>query len=73
MGAGGAVVTSGAPITDEDKYREALREVGLRHGFYAKAVKAGRMTRDVADRRIAVMQAIANDYGAKVQPHLTLE
>lgn len=59
-------------ITDEDKHREAVREVSLRHGVYARRVAAGLMRQADADRQLAIMRAIAEDYRRKIQLSLDL-
>lgn len=59
-------------ITDEDKFHEAYREVGLRHSVYPGLVRGGKMTPDESARRIAIMAAIAADYREKCAPGLPL-
>ena len=49
-------------ITNEDKRKCAERELALRRAAYPKFVARGRMKQPVADREIALMQAIADDY-----------
>jgi hypothetical protein len=48
--------------TARDKAKEAIREVSYRQFVYSKKVDAGTMKLDDAERRIAVMQEIADDY-----------
>jgi hypothetical protein len=43
-----------------DKYREAEREVMMRHKVYAR--RADSVDYQTAQRRIEIMQEIANDY-----------
>lgn len=49
-------------FTAKDKLACAEREVGMRKRVYPAWVRAGRMTQADADREIAAMQAIADDY-----------
>lgn len=49
-------------ITTIDKKKEAQREVQQRHRVYRRLVENGKMTQGEADRQIAIMQAIADDY-----------
>lgn len=60
-------------ITFRDKLTECRRELGLRRRVYAKWVAAGRMKQHDADWKIAVLEAIADDYEtaiAKREPEL---
>lgn len=45
-------------FTIEELIAEAQRELELRRQFYWRRVRAGQMRREVADRRIAMMEAI---------------
>lgn len=49
-------------ITAADKRREAERELAMRRRVYPRMVKTGRMKKHEAERQIAVMEAIAEDY-----------
>jgi hypothetical protein len=49
-------------FTADEKRREALREVEMRKAVYDRKVTMGTMTRREADRYIAIMKAIADDY-----------
>jgi hypothetical protein len=49
--------------TAEDKQREALREVALRKRVYARM----QMNDQESQRRIGIMQEIADDYGELAQ------
>jgi hypothetical protein len=49
-------------ITAEDKLREAKRELKSRRTRYPHLVKEGRLQIHEAIRRIAIMEAIADDY-----------
>lgn len=52
-------------ITNKDKAECAEREVKQRQRVYSRWVAEGRLTQAFADRQIAVMQAIAEDYRVK--------
>jgi hypothetical protein len=49
-------------ITIFDKLTCVVREVGYRKWVYPRRVAAGKMTQSQADREIAVMECIAEDY-----------
>ena len=49
-------------ITTADKRREAERELAMRRKVYPRMVETGRMKKHDAERQIAVMEAIAEDY-----------
>lgn len=61
-------------VTDEDKYLEAKRELGMRIAVYGKAAKAngGIMPPHLA-RQLRVMAVIADDYLRKIAPGLDLD
>ena len=50
-------------FTREEKLKELAREIALRRNVYAKRVNVGQMTREQADKQIAIMIEIAKDYG----------
>ena len=52
-------------FSDQQKYEAAAREVRFRQRVYARRVEAQRMTQEQADREIAVMAAMAEDYRVK--------
>jgi hypothetical protein len=54
-------------ITSKDKLREVRREIGYRSHVYARLVGQGKMTKDEAEKKIAVMTAIEVDYARIVQ------
>lgn len=54
-------------VTTADKYREARRELAYRRNVFKKQVADRRMTQFAADRRIAIMTAIAADYERLLQ------
>lgn len=58
-------------VTDEDKLAEVKREIAFRNGVYRKRSDDGRLSTDDA-RRIAVMEAIRDDYLRKIAPGLDL-
>ena len=49
-------------FTSKDKYLAASREVAMRRSVYPGLVTRGRMTNDEAERGIAIMSQIAEDY-----------
>jgi hypothetical protein len=49
-------------FTNADKWKEAEREVRYRQRVYGRLVADKGMRQEVADKRIAIMQAIAEDY-----------
>lgn len=50
------------PFTASDKFQVVMREIEQRKRVYPRLVKGGSMTQQFADRQIAVMISIANDY-----------
>ena len=65
-------MTAPPAFTDQDKLAEIEREIGFRHHVYGKRVKAGTMTSAAAQRKIQIMNAIADDYRDRIasQPDL---
>jgi hypothetical protein len=51
-------------ITAREKFECAEREVKQRRYVYARRVADGKMTQQLADKQIAMMEAIAADYRA---------
>jgi hypothetical protein len=49
-------------FTAEEKRAEALREVEMRQQVYEGLVRAHSLSQQEADRRIALMREIAEDY-----------
>jgi hypothetical protein len=45
-----------------EKHREAVRELEFRRQVYKRMVGNAKLSSDVANRRIALMQEIADDY-----------
>lgn len=54
-------------ITTADKLKEAKRELAQRRRVYPRLIEKGSLTREAADRQTAIMQAIADDYEARVK------
>lgn len=52
-------------FTAEQKRKAAEREVGMCKRVYPRWVEAKRMSQQVADEGIAIMEAIAADYAEK--------
>jgi hypothetical protein len=52
-------------VTHSDKVAELEREISVRKRFYPQWQKAGRMKKEEGDRKIAVMEAILEDYRRK--------
>jgi len=52
-------------FTAAEKRREMERELGYRRHVYAKMVTGGKMTQVEGDRRIAIVEAIIEDYRAQ--------
>ena len=48
------------PITIDDELAEVEREIALRKRVYPRWIDARRITREKADRHIALMQSVAN-------------
>jgi hypothetical protein len=51
-----------AKFSNLEKQREAQREVAYRKQVYDRLISAQRMSRQDADRKIAIMQEIADEY-----------
>lgn len=49
-------------FTAAEKRAEVQRELTMRRGFYPRQVAAGKLGQATADRRIAILEAIARDY-----------
>jgi len=54
-------------ITDFDKLQCAVRELGFRRRVYARRVEQGKMKQAEADRELAVMECIRQDYHRSAQ------
>jgi len=52
----------GRLMTEHDKHACAVREAKMRRRVYPRWVAQGRMTQEQAEREIATMEAIAEDY-----------
>lgn len=46
----------------QEKLAEIEREIAMRRRVYPRDVQADRMTQAQADRRLAIMEAVAHDY-----------
>ena len=60
-------------ITVHDKLQCVVRELGFRHRTYPRMIENRKMSQAQADREIAVMESIAQDYqkrSAQVEPQL---
>jgi hypothetical protein len=49
-------------FTAKEKHDEAIREIEMRKSMFPRWVTMGKLTQREADRRIAILQEIANDY-----------
>ncbi len=49
-------------VTPAEKLKSVERELGMRRQVYPRRVAEGKMKQEAADREIAVMEAIADDY-----------
>jgi hypothetical protein len=54
-------------ITLEDKLKEVEREIALRHRVYKGLVARKKIRQEAADKQIATMIAIRNDYQEKIK------
>lgn len=54
-------------FTADDKRAAAEREAKMRRRVYPRWIAEGRMTQTMADREIAIMDAIAADYAEKAR------
>lgn len=52
-------------FSDADKFAEAKRELAMRRRVYPNLVGRGKLSQADADRRIALMEAIMEDYRPK--------
>jgi hypothetical protein len=50
-----------------EKLKEVRREISYRMSVYARRVMNGAMTQEQADRQLAIMAAIADDYSELAQ------
>lgn len=57
-------------FTDADKLACIERELKMRRRVYPNQIRLGRLSLTVAEHEIALMEAIRDDYRAKVQPSL---
>jgi hypothetical protein len=54
------------PITPAEVVTEMERELKMRHHVYTKQVADKKLSRDTADRRIAIVQKVIGDYRGKM-------
>lgn len=57
-------------FTAEDKFKEARRELAQRKRVYPRLVAQGSLKQAEADRQIAIMEAIRDDYARAIQEPL---
>jgi len=57
-------------FTDQEKLACVEREIALRRRIYAAEIRKSSMSAAWCSREIALMEAIAADYCAKLQPDL---
>jgi hypothetical protein len=50
-------------FTTEEKWRAVRREIAIRERVYPQRVAARKMSEEDARQQLAIMRAIANDYG----------
>lgn len=53
-------------FTREEKLKEIEREISQRQWVYRGLVARGKLKQATADRQIAIMSAVANDYRKKI-------
>ena len=53
------------PFTPRQKQKEAEREVAMRRTVYGRRVQGRAMSQEEADKQIAIMVEIAEDYKAE--------
>jgi hypothetical protein len=54
-------------FTNEQKRNELAREINLRNTVYPGMVRSGRLTQENADRQLAILRSIWEEYGVKAQ------
>ncbi|WP_412508779.1 hypothetical protein [Roseovarius sp. SYSU LYC5161] len=52
-------------LSTHDKYAAVRREIRQRRRVYPRLIEQGKMSQADADREIAIMEAIADDYDTK--------
>lgn len=55
------------PITNAEKLAELKRERGQRLHVYPRLIEAGKLTREKADRQLALINSIIEDYEARAE------
>ena len=56
------------PFTREDKIGELKREIAVRRRVYRDQVFTHRLSRETADKRIGILEAIIADYEKETTP-----
>ena len=54
-------------FSNEEKLKELERELGYRHHVFKKLVDQGKHSLDTAQRRIAILSEIADEYRDKIK------
>jgi len=54
-------------FTLEEKLKEIEREIAQRHRVYPRLIDAGKIKKTTADRQLAVMIAVRDDYRDKLK------
>jgi hypothetical protein len=55
------------PVTTSDKLACAIRELAMRKTVYPRLIEKGQIRADNAEREIAIMKAIVEDYAAQLR------
>lgn len=64
------VTTDKPAISDDDKLRELKRELRMRRSAYPRWVASGSLSAETAERQIAIMEAVVDDYEQRRQGRL---
>lgn len=62
---------STADIGTFDKILELERELGIRQSVYPRWIESGKLGRSQADKRILIIEAILEDYNARLAEETT--
>jgi hypothetical protein len=54
-------------ISTADKLKELKRERAMRHRVYPRLIGNGKMTQAEADKSVAILNAVIDDYEAKAK------
>lgn len=63
----GVAMRTDPKFTAAEKLDAIKRELTMRRSVYPRLIEQGRMRHETADRQIAVMEAIAQDYREQVE------